>query len=184
MANAVRTGVNVPDFRHVTHHSRIIVVLRSNIFSAFSRIIMTKIEAQIEINAASDMVWELISDLDNEPKFWKGTKSVKNISKEDKYTVNREVTIAFRNQKCLQRVKIYPKEKIVVAKFTKGIIDGEKTITLRSKDGKTILYTCWDIKLTGMMSVFTGVIKKHIKNGTHQAMAGIKKEAERQIWSQ
>ena len=63
MANAVRTGVNVPDFRHVTpSQSNYSGTLRSNIFSAFSRIIMTKIEAQIEINATSDMVWELISD--------------------------------------------------------------------------------------------------------------------------
>ncbi|NNM36037.1 MAG: SRPBCC family protein [Nitrosopumilus sp.] len=137
---------------------------------------MATIEVEVEINAEIDKVWEIVSDIDNEPKFWKGTKEVRNISKEGN-TVNREVTIAFRDQKCLQEVKIQPKEKIE-AKFIKGIIDGKKIITLIPKDSKTILSTYWDIKLTGMMGMFTGMIKKHIKSGTEQAMQSIKKEIE------
>ncbi|MBT8242424.1 MAG: SRPBCC family protein [Nitrosopumilus sp.] len=137
---------------------------------------MATIEVEVEINAEIDKVWEIVSDIDNEPKFWKGTKEVRNISKEGNI-VNREVTIAFRDQKCLQEVKIQPKEKIE-AKFIKGIIDGKKIITLIPKDSKTILSTYWDIKLTGMMGMFTGMIKKHIKSGTEQAMQSIKKEIE------
>ena len=138
---------------------------------------MATIKVEIEINATVDKVWNIVSDIDNEPKFWKGTKEVKNISKEGN-TVNREITIAFRDQKCLQEVKIYPKEKIE-ARFTKGIINGEKTISLIPKEGKTILCALWDIKLTGMMGMFTGMIKKHIKSGTDQAMQSIKEEIER-----
>ena len=139
---------------------------------------MATIQVEIEINASIDKVWDIVSDIDNEPKFWKGTKEVRNISKEEN-TIKREVTIAFRDQKCLQEVKIYPKEKIE-AKFTKGIIDGEKIVSLVSKDEKTILSTYWDIRLTGMMGMFTGMIKKHIKSGTEQAMQSIKEEIERQ----
>ena len=138
---------------------------------------MATIQVEIEINASIDKVWDIVSDIDNEPKFWKGTKEVRNISKEEN-TIKREVTIAFRDQKCLQEVKIYPKEKIE-AKFTKGIIDGEKIVSLVSKDEKTILSTYWDIRLTGMMGMFTGMIKKHIKSGTEQAMQSIKEEIER-----
>jgi len=138
---------------------------------------MTVIQVEVEINASIDKVWEIVSDIDNEPKFWRGTKKVKNISKEGN-TVNREITIAFRDQKCLQQVKIYPKEKIE-AKFTRGIIDGEKIISLTAKEEKTILSTFWDVKLTGMMGMFTGVIKNHIKSGTEQAMQSIKEEIER-----
>ncbi len=137
---------------------------------------MATIEVEIEIDASIEKVWDVISDVDNEPKFWKGTKEVRNISKEGN-TVNREVTIAFRDQKCLQEVKICPKKKIQ-AKFTKGIIKGEKTVSIITKDGKIILSTYWDIKLTGMMGMFTGMIKKHIKSGTEQAMQSIKKEIE------
>ncbi|MEX0861262.1 type II toxin-antitoxin system RatA family toxin [Nitrosopumilus sp.] len=138
---------------------------------------MAVIQVEIEINASIDKVWEVISDIDNEPKFWKGTKEVRNISKEGN-TINREITIAFRDQKCLQQVKIHPKEKIE-AKFTKGIIEGQKIVSITAKDEKTILSTYWDIKLTGMMGVFTGVIKNHIKSGTEQAMQSIKEEIER-----
>jgi carbon monoxide dehydrogenase subunit G len=138
---------------------------------------MTVIQVEVEIDAPIDKVWTVVSDIDNEPKFWKGTKEVKNISKEGN-TINREVTIAFRDQKCLQQVKIYPKEKIKV-KFIKGIINGEKTVSLTAKDEKTILLTYWDIKLTGMMGMFTGAIKNHIKSGTEQAMQSIKEEIER-----
>jgi ribosome-associated toxin RatA of RatAB toxin-antitoxin module len=138
---------------------------------------MATIEVEIEINSTIDKVWEIVSDIDNEPKFWKGTKEVKNISKEGN-TINREITIAFRDQKCLQQVKIYPKEKIE-AKFTKGIIEGEKIISITAKGEKIILSTYWDIKLTGMMGMFTNIIKKHIKSGTEQAMQSIKEEIER-----
>ena len=138
---------------------------------------MATIEVEIEINSTVDKVWEVVSDIDNEPKFWKGTKEVKNISKEGN-TINREITIAFRDQKCLQQVEIHPKEKII-ARFTKGIIVGEKIISITAKDEKTILSTYWDIKLTGMMGMFTSMIKKHIKSGTEQAMQSIKEEIER-----
>lgn len=138
---------------------------------------MATIEVEIEINASVDKVWEIVSDIDNEPKFWKGTKEVRNISK-DTNIVNREVTIAFRDQKCLQEVKLEPKERILV-KFTKGIIEGEKTITLIPIGETTLLRTVWDIKLTGMMGMFTGIIKNHIKSGTEQAMQSIKEEIER-----
>jgi carbon monoxide dehydrogenase subunit G len=138
---------------------------------------MAIIEVEIEINATVDKVWDIISDIDNEPKFWKGTKQVKNLSKNGN-TINREIIIAFRDQKCLQEVTLYPKDKIE-AKFTKGILGGGKTIILTPKDEKTILRTIWDIKLTGMMNMFTGMIKKHIKSGTEQAMKSIKEEIER-----
>ena len=138
---------------------------------------MAIIEAEIEINATVEAVWDIVSDIDNEPKFWKGTKKVRNISKEGNI-INREITIAFRDQKCLQQVKLEPKERII-AKFTKGIINGEKIISLIPIGEKTILRAVWEIKLTGMMGMFTGMIKKHIKSGTNQAMQDIKEEIEK-----
>lgn len=138
---------------------------------------MAEIQVSVEIDAQIDNVWNIVSDIDNEPKFWKGTKEVRNISKKDN-TIIREVTIAFRDQKCMQEVKVYPKEKIEVL-FTKGVIEGSKIITLTAKDEKTILKVKWDIKFSGMMGMFTGMIKKHIKSGTEQALQKIKEEIER-----
>lgn len=138
---------------------------------------MATIEAAVTINAPADKVWEVISDLDNEPKFWKGTKSVRNISR-DGNTVIREVTIAFRDSKCMQKVTISPKERIF-AEFTEGIIDGTKTVQLIPQGDSTQIEAIWDIKLSGMMGMFTGMVKKHIKSGTEQALEAIKKEIEK-----
>ena len=154
------------------------VNVESNIFNAellFDS--MASIEVETEINATPEKVWEIVSDIDNEPKFWKGTKEVRNLEK-DGNRIKREITIAFRDQKCMQEVTLEPKERIR-AKFTKGIIEGEKVVSVFQRDEKTILQTVWDIRLTGMMGMFTGMIKKHIKSGTEQAMQSIKAEIER-----
>ncbi|NIM25537.1 MAG: SRPBCC family protein [Nitrosopumilaceae archaeon] len=137
---------------------------------------MVEITTSIEIDAPADKVWDLISDIDSEPKFWKGTKEVHNISKEGN-VVNREIVIAFRDQRCIQEVTLYPKEKII-AQFTKGIIDGSKTVSLKSQDNKSLIDVVWNIRLAGLMGMFTGMLKKHIKDGTDLALQSIKKELE------
>ncbi|HXW02359.1 MAG TPA: SRPBCC family protein [Candidatus Nitrosotenuis sp.] len=138
---------------------------------------MATIEASTIINAPVDKVWEIVSDIDNEPKFWKGTKQIRNISK-DGNIVKREVTIAFKDSKCMQIVTLYPKEKIV-GQFTEGILNGTKTVKLTSVENGTKLEAVWDVKLSGMMGMFTGMVKKHIKNGTEQALESIKQEIEK-----
>jgi carbon monoxide dehydrogenase subunit G len=138
---------------------------------------MATIVVQTEINSTLEKVWEVISDIDNEPKFWKGTKEVKTLSTEGNI-IKREITIAFRDQKCLQEIQLKPKESIR-AKFTKGILNGTKTITLIPKSNSVLIETSWDIKLSGMMNMFTGVIKNHIKSGTEQALKSIKEEIEK-----
>ncbi|MFY9300505.1 MAG: SRPBCC family protein [Candidatus Nitrosotenuis sp.] len=138
---------------------------------------MTTIEASVTINAPADKVWDLVSDIDNEPKFWKGTKSIRNISREGN-VVTREVTIAFKDSKCMQTVTLYPKEK-VVGQFTDGILNGTKTVRLTAQQDQTRLEAVWDIKLSGMMGMFTGMVKKHIKSGTEQALEAIKQEVEK-----
>ena len=137
---------------------------------------MAEIKASVIINATVDKIWEIISDINNEPEFWKGTKSIRNISQKGN-TTKREITIAFKDKKCLQDVTLYPKEK-VEAIFTKGIINGRKTVTIQHIDGACTLEAVWDIKLSGMMGMFTGMIKKHIQSGTEQALTEIKKEVE------
>jgi hypothetical protein len=138
---------------------------------------MVQIQSSVEISAPLEKVWDIVSDLDAEPKFWKGTKEVRNITKEGN-VITREVTIAFKDSKCMQTVTLYPKEKIQ-AEFTKGIINGTKTIILTPKESVTKLEAIWDMKLSGMMGMFTGMVKKHIQSGTDQALQSIKQEAER-----
>ena len=137
---------------------------------------MAIIDTSIDINAPVDRVWDIISDLDNEPKFWKGTKETRIISR-DGNVVTREITIAFRDSKCMQKITIQPKEKIY-AEFTKGIIKGSKTLILKPKDDSSLLEANWDVKMSGLAGMFTGIIKKHIRSGTEQALKSIKQKVE------
>jgi len=137
---------------------------------------MATIDTSIEIKAPIEKVWDIISDLDNEPKFWRGTKETKIISR-DGNVITREIIIAFRDSKCMQKITMQPKEKIH-AEFTEGIIKGSKTLNLKSKDGGSLLEANWDVKMSGLAGMFTGMIKKHIRSGTEQAIESIKKQAE------
>ena len=137
---------------------------------------MAIIDASISINASVDKVWDIISDLDNEPKFWKGTKNTRTISR-DGNIITREIIIAFRDSKCMQKITMQPKEKIH-AEFTEGIIRGSKTLSIKPKDGGSLLEANWDVKMSGLAGMFTGMIKKHIRSGTEQAIESIKKQAE------
>jgi hypothetical protein len=138
---------------------------------------MTQIIVSTKISSSIDKVWDIVSDIDNEPKFWKGTKEIHNISKEGN-KIKREIIIAFRDSKCVQEVSLYPKEKIE-AIFTEGIIKGTKTVSLKPEQDGVLLEAVWNMKLSGMMGMFTGMIKKHVKSGTEQALQAIKKEAEK-----
>lgn len=145
---------------------------------------MAEIVVDVEIRAPPGTVWRIISDVDSEPVYWKGTKSVRNISRQEN-TIRREITIAFRDQKCMQDVTLYPEERIE-AVFTDGIIKGTKTVSMepRSGDGdggSVLLRTVWDVKMTGMMGMFTGMLKGHIRNGTEMAMQSIKDAAEKSV---
>ena len=137
---------------------------------------MAIINSSIDVNASIEKVWNIISDLDNEPKFWKGTKESRTISKDGNVVV-REIIIAFRDSKCMQKITLYPKEKIY-AEFTDGILKGSKTLNLKSKENSLWLEVEWDIKMTGLAGMFTGMIKRHVKGGTEQALELIKLEAE------
>ena len=92
-------------------------------------------------------------------------------------TVQREVIIAFRDKKCEQTVQIVPEESIKIT-FTAGIILGTKTITVQKSEQMTVLSTVWDIQMTGVLGMFTGMLKKHIRGGTEQALCTIKNVAE------
>jgi carbon monoxide dehydrogenase subunit G len=138
---------------------------------------MVRIEVSREINASPEKVWKIASDLDNEPKYWHGTKSVKNL-KVDGNTITREVIIAFKNSKCMETVVLNPMKSIEVS-ITDGPMKGTKTITLNDSNGKTKVDVVWDIKLSGMMSMFTGMVKGHIQQGTEDALERISVDAEK-----
>ncbi|HYL66540.1 MAG TPA: SRPBCC family protein [Nitrosopumilaceae archaeon] len=136
---------------------------------------MTEIKTAVEINASVDKVWEVVSDLDKDPKFWTSITSIRNISHESNQ-VKREVTLAKTN-KCLQTITLYPKEK-VHTEWTKGIIKGTKDIILIPRGSGTYLESVLDYKFTGMAGFLSGKITKDVTIETQRAVEFIKEKAE------
>ena len=137
---------------------------------------MVTINTSREIAAPLDKVWGIVSDIDNEPQYWHGTKSVRNISRDGNVTV-REAVIAFKDSKTMQTVTVTPKTS-VETRITEGPILGTKMVTIGPAGDKTKVQVVWDFKLAGFMSMFSGMVKKHIAEGTEQALDRIAKAAE------
>lgn len=138
---------------------------------------MITINTSREISASLDRIWNIIADVDNEPKYWHGTKTVKNISR-DNNRIEREVTIAFKDSKCRQTVLLNPNKSVEII-ITEGPIKGTKTVMLHPLDNrKTRIDVVWKIKLTGFLSVFSGMVKGHISKGTDEALVRIAEAAE------
>jgi len=64
-----------------------------------------------EILAPIDRVWDIVADVDNDPKYWH-INGIHNISR-DGNVIEREVTVGFRNSS-RQTVVLTPKQSIEV----------------------------------------------------------------------
>jgi ribosome-associated toxin RatA of RatAB toxin-antitoxin module len=138
---------------------------------------MVTINTSREVSAPVDRIWDIVADVDNEPQYWHGTKTVKNISKVGN-KIEREVTIAFKDSKCRQTVLLNPQKSIEIM-ITEGPIRGTKTVTLSPLGNlKTRIDVVWNIKLTGFLGLLTGMMKRHIAEGTEEALDRIAKAVE------
>lgn len=139
---------------------------------------MVLIHKNKEIEAPTDIVWDIVADIDRDPEFWHGTKSVKNITKnKGGDVIEREVVIAFKNSVCKEVVTLDPK-KSVKMKVVDGLLRGTKDIKITEiANNKTRIDVQWDIKVKGFFGIFTRIIKKHISEGTEDALDRISKEA-------
>jgi carbon monoxide dehydrogenase subunit G len=137
---------------------------------------MVAINASRELSAPLERVWEVVADVDNEPQYWHGTKTVKNISRSGN-VIEREVTIAFRDSRCRQTVVLNPKQSVEIT-ITDGPMKGTKKIFLEPAGEKTRIKVAWEIKLAGFLGMFSGMVKKHISEGTDEALERIAKAVE------
>lgn len=137
---------------------------------------MVDIHISKDIEASQEKVWDIVSDVDREPEFWYGTKSIKNIKK-DGNVIEREVVISFRNSVCREVVTLDPKKSVNI-KIIDGPLKGTKNIMINViADNKTRVNVQWEIKIKGFFGLFTGMIKKHISEGTEDALQRISKAA-------
>ena len=121
-----------------------------------------------EIAASIGTVWNIISDVDNEPLYWQNL-TVSNARKDGKAT-EREVTVGFRDLKVAHAVGRCSK-KLVEVSLTEASVIGTRVIILRpAGDNKTRIEVAWDIKLSHIPLLFRGMIRTEIMKGTKEAL--------------
>lgn len=139
---------------------------------------MANFHTSKKIHAPVSEVWKVLSDIDREPEFWHGIKSIKNISKSGNI-VEREVVISFKNSVCKETVTIVPM-KSITTDITEGPLKGKKVVVINPDGDKaSVVDVEWDIRLSGFMGIFSKMVNKHILEGTNDALNRISKEVEK-----
>ena len=136
---------------------------------------MVEIDTKIQINAPQENVWKIISKVDNDPAYWKGTTHIRNISKEQN-VITRDVFLG-KDNKCQQRVILFPKEGVHI-KWLKGPIIGIKDILLFAHGNTSVLEAQMNYKIHGVIGLFSKTATKDLQIETDLALQLIKKESE------
>jgi len=138
---------------------------------------LPRIIESIDINAPLSRVWEIVSDLDNEPEYWWGTREVRNISREGN-VVHREIYQNFRKHAIFQKVLLTPQKEIEI-QYVKGLTEGVKYIRVNSlAEDKQNLIADWNIHFPGIYFFATPLIARHVRKGTKDALQRIKDVSE------
>jgi carbon monoxide dehydrogenase subunit G len=141
---------------------------------------LEEIKETREISAPVDKVWTIVSDLDNETKYWTMVKAIKNINKADNI-VEREVTIGVGPQdaKTHQFVTINPEQKTIQTNITEGPVTGSRVLALSSvpNNNTTKIDVLWNIDLSGIPVFAQGFAKDNFMKTTQEALNRIAAQA-------
>jgi hypothetical protein len=137
---------------------------------------VTTISRSREMRASLDRLWEIVSYLDNEPEYYDGLKSVKNVSKVGN-VIERDVVVGNLEHEGRQTVTLNPK-KFVEVKMTEGPMIGTRVTTLTPMtDSLTRVDVSWRIQFRVPIFV-RGMVKREVEKGTENALERIAEEAE------
>jgi uncharacterized protein YndB with AHSA1/START domain len=144
---------------------------------------LEEIRASREISAPIDQVWNIVSDVDNETKYWSTFKDIKNINKTGN-TTEREVTLIAGPQgdtKTHQFVTVNPEQYTVETNITKGPVTGTRVLTLSpsaENNTTTKIDAIWNVDLSGIPILGRGFAKDGIMKTTEEALGKIAQAVE------
>ncbi|MDQ3839410.1 MAG: SRPBCC family protein [Thermoproteota archaeon] len=139
---------------------------------------LEEIKVSREISAPVDQVWSIVSDIDNETKYWSTFKNIKNINKVGN-TTEREVTLVAGPQgetKTHQFITVNPEQFVVELNITEGPVTGTRVLTLSPSaedNTKTKIDAVWKVDLSGIPIFGRGFAKDGITGTTEDALGKI-----------
>jgi uncharacterized protein YndB with AHSA1/START domain len=149
---------------------------------------LEEIKVSREISGPIDQVWNIVSDIDNETKYWPTFKTIKNINMTGiNMTANiteREVTLLtgpLGETTTHQFVTVNSEQFIVETNITEGPVTGTRVLTLSpssSNTNTTKIDVFWNVDLSGIPIFGRGFAKDGIMRTTEEALSNIAAEIE------
>jgi uncharacterized protein YndB with AHSA1/START domain len=148
---------------------------------------LEEIKASREISSPIDQVWNVVSDIDNEMKYWSTFKAIKNINMTafnmTANTTEREVTLVtgpLGETITHQFVTVNPEQFVVETNITEGPVTGNRILTLSpsSNANATRIDVFWNVDMSGIPIFGKGFAKDGIMRTTEEALGRIAAEVE------
>jgi uncharacterized protein YndB with AHSA1/START domain len=142
---------------------------------------LEEIKVSREISVPADQIWNIVSDVDNETKYWPTYKTIKNINKTGNI-IEREVTVTVGPQdaKTHQFVTVNPEQMIIKTNITEGPVTGSRVLTLSpsSDINATKIDVLWNIDMSGIPVIARGFAKDNFMKTTEEALNRIAQAVE------
>jgi uncharacterized protein YndB with AHSA1/START domain len=148
---------------------------------------LEEIKASREISSPIDQVWNVVSDVDNETKYWSTFKTIKNVNMTainmTANTTEREVTLVtgpLGETITHQFVTVNPEQFAVETNITEGPVTGTRTLALSpsSNANATRIDVFWNVDMSGIPIFGKGFAKDGIMRTTEEALGRIAAEVE------
>jgi uncharacterized protein YndB with AHSA1/START domain len=137
---------------------------------------LEEIKVSREVPAPIDKVWNIVSDIDNEAKYWSIIKNISNINETDTIT-EREVIVQAGpggEARTHQIVAVDSDQFVVKMNITEGPITGSRLITLTPENNTTTrVDAVWGIDLSGIPLLGKGFAKDNFQKTTENALSNI-----------
>jgi uncharacterized protein YndB with AHSA1/START domain len=183
------------------HKSRKIPAIITVVVLAIASVVMTsvwqipqatassleEIKASREISAPIDQVWNVVSDVDNETKYWSTFKAIKNINTTSinmtSNTTERAVTIQtgpLGETITHQFVTVNPEQFVVETNITEGPVTGTRVLILSpsSNANATKIDVLWNVDMSGIPIFGKDFARDGIMRTTEEALGRIAAEVE------
>jgi uncharacterized protein YndB with AHSA1/START domain len=143
---------------------------------------LEEIKASREISSPIDQVWNVVSDVDNETKYWSTFKTIKNVNMTainmTANTTEREVTLVtgpLGETITHQFVTVNPEQFVVETNITEGPVTGTRTLALSpsSNANATRIDVFWNVDMSGIPIFGRGFAKDGIMRTTEEALSNI-----------
>ena len=140
---------------------------------------MVEISRSKQMRASVDVLWDILSDMDNEGKYWTNIRDVKILSR-DGNMIEREANVGPRSfsQKSRQTIVLDPKRSVKLTIIGDNM-DGERTVSLFPAGREaTRVDVNWSLRLKNVPGFVESIVKNQIAKATDDALSKVAKEAE------